>query len=76
VSDAVHDYILSMLTPDSPVFPGLGRRYEGRTDIQPAVGLEVGKLLGLLVRLAQATRVLELRMSIGDGLTVSLKLYD
>jgi hypothetical protein len=37
--DAVHDYILSMLTPDSPVLPALGT-------------------------------------SIGDGLAVSLKLYD
>jgi len=36
----------------------------------------VGKLLGLLVRLAQATRVLELGTSIGDGLAVSLKLYE
>jgi predicted O-methyltransferase YrrM len=36
----------------------------------------VGKLLSLLVRLVQAARVLELGTSIGDGLTVSLKLYD
>jgi predicted O-methyltransferase YrrM len=36
----------------------------------------VGKLPSLLVRLVQATRVLELGASIGDGLTVSLKLYD
>jgi predicted O-methyltransferase YrrM len=76
VGDAVHDYILSMLTPNSPVLPALGKRYEGRTDIQPAVGPEVGKLLGLLVRLAQATRVLKLGTSIGDGLAVSLKLHD
>jgi predicted O-methyltransferase YrrM len=40
------------------------------------VGPEVRKLLGLLVRLAQATRVLELGKSTGDGLTVSLKLHE
>jgi predicted O-methyltransferase YrrM len=65
VSDALHDYILSMLTPDSSVLLRLGKRYEGRTDIQPAVGPEVGKLLGLLVRLMQATRVLELGTCLG-----------
>jgi predicted O-methyltransferase YrrM len=65
MSDAVHNYILSMLTPDSPVLAGLGRRYEGRTDIQPAVGAEVGKLLGLLVRLAQVTCVLEMGTCLG-----------
>jgi predicted O-methyltransferase YrrM len=65
VSDAVHDYILSMLTPDSAVLAGLGLRYEGRTDIQPAIGPEVGKALGLLARLAQATRVLEMGTCLG-----------
>ncbi|MCX6062706.1 MAG: O-methyltransferase [Caldiserica bacterium] len=65
MGDAVHDYILSMLTPDNPLLLGLGRRYERRTDIQPAVGPEVGKLLGLLVRLAQATRVLEMGTCLG-----------
>jgi predicted O-methyltransferase YrrM len=54
-----------MVTPDSPVLVGLGFRYEGRTDIQPAIGPEVGKLLGLLVRLAQATRILEMGTCLG-----------
>ncbi|MCX6083598.1 MAG: hypothetical protein NT102_01345 [Caldiserica bacterium] len=64
-----------MLTPDSSVLSVLGQRYEGRSDIQPAVGPEVGKLPGLVVRLAQTTRVLGLGASMGDGLAVSLKLH-
>ena len=45
MNDDVRDYILSMVSQDNPTLPALGHRYEGRTDIQPAIGPEVGKLL-------------------------------
>jgi len=65
MNDAVREYILSMVSQDNPTLPALGHRYEGRTDIQPAIGPEVGKLLGLLIRLSHATQVLELGTCLG-----------
>ena len=65
MSDVVRDYILSMVSQDNPTLPALGSRYEGRTDIQPTIGPEVGKLLGLLIRLSHATQVLELGTCLG-----------
>jgi predicted O-methyltransferase YrrM len=61
----VREYILSMVSQDNPTLPQLGHRYEGRTDIQPAIGPEVGKLLGLLIRFSHATQVLELGTCLG-----------
>ncbi len=65
MSDAVRDYVLSMIAQDNPTLSALGHRYDGRTDIQPAFGPEVGKLLGLLIRLSHATQVLELGTRLG-----------
>jgi predicted O-methyltransferase YrrM len=65
VRDPVREYILSMVSQDNPTLPQLGHRYEGRTDIQPAIGPEVGKLLGLLIRFSHATQVLELGTCLG-----------
>lgn len=65
MKDAVRDYILSMVSQDNQTLPALDNRYEGRTDIQPTIGPEVGKLLGLLIRLSNATQVLELGTCLG-----------
>jgi len=65
MSDAIRDYILSLVSQDHPCLPELAGRYEGRNDIQPAIGPEVGKLLGLLIRMMRATQVLELGSCLG-----------
>jgi len=65
MNDAVRDYILSMIAQDNPTLSALEHRYDGRTDIQPAIGPAVGKLLGLLIRLSHATQILELGTRLG-----------
>lgn len=65
MSDAIQNYILSLVPQDNAALPELGRRYEGRTDIQNSIGPEVGKMLGFLVRTLHAQRVLELGTCLG-----------
>ncbi len=63
--DPTAAYIAGFLALDNPQLDRLAREEEGRSDIQPSVGLEAGKLLGLLVRLTRAQRVLELGSCLG-----------
>ncbi len=63
--DPVTTYIHSFLVLDNPQLEVLERGEEAREDIQPSIGPEVGKFLGLLIRLTRAQRVLELGSSIG-----------
>lgn len=65
MSNAIRDYILSLVSQDNAYLPELAGRYEGRNDIQPAIGPEVGKLLGLLIRMMDAKQVLELGSCLG-----------
>ena len=60
-----HDYILNFLRLDHPHLETVAAELEHRDDIQPGIGPEVGKLLGLLARATQARRVLELGTCLG-----------
>ncbi|ERJ13228.1 O-methyltransferase [Haloplasma contractile] len=61
----VFNYIKSFLSSDHTSLDYLAKEYDVRRDIQPSVGLEVGKFLGMLIRLTGATRILELGSCIG-----------
>jgi len=61
----ISEYIAHFLTPDNPQLEAIDRQAQARSDLQPSIGMEVGKLLGLLVRLTQAQRVLEFGTSLG-----------
>jgi predicted O-methyltransferase YrrM len=63
--DAISNYIASFIRTDHPQLDLLEEENAQRTDIQPSVGLDAGKLLGLLVRALQAKRVLELGTCLG-----------
>jgi predicted O-methyltransferase YrrM len=59
------EYIKSFISLDNMQLASISREEQFRKNIQPSIGLEAGKLLGLLVRLIQAQRVLEFGTSIG-----------
>jgi predicted O-methyltransferase YrrM len=59
------EYIKSFLSLDNMQLASISQEEQFRKNIQPSIGLEAGKLLGLLVRLIQAQRVLEFGTSIG-----------
>lgn len=58
-------YIRGFIKPDLSLIEGLESEYDSRQDIQPSVGREAGRLLGLLVRLMRAQRVLEFGTCLG-----------
>ncbi len=59
------DYLRLFLDRDNPLLINLEVNSADRNDIQPSVEPELGKFLGLLVRLTGATRVLEIGTGIG-----------
>ncbi|RUT44432.1 O-methyltransferase [Paenibacillus anaericanus] len=61
----IKDYILSFITLDNNLLGSISEEEAQRKDIQPGVGPEVGKLLGLLIRLIDAKSVLEFGSCIG-----------
>lgn len=65
MSEAIKQYIDSFLKNDLDVLKKMEINQQNRRDIQPNVGKEVGRLIGLLIRLTNAKRVLELGSCIG-----------
>ncbi len=59
------DYLRRFLPRDNVLLENLELAGAARTDIQPSIEPELGKLLGLLVRLTGAKRVLELGTGVG-----------
>ncbi len=62
---SVEDYISTFIKPVSPQLARIDVLEDHWDGVRPSVGLEVGKLLSLLVHLTQARRVLELGTSMG-----------
>ncbi len=56
----IDQYIQKFISLDHPLLNGMKRDEQFRDDVQPSVAPEVGKLLGLLIRLIDARHVLEL----------------
>lgn len=63
--DSVSNYIQSFITLDNKQLIAISEEGERRDDIRPFVGLEVGKLLGLLIRIIDAKNVLEFGTCLG-----------
>lgn len=61
----VTEYIQSFITLDNKQLSEIIKEDEKRNDIQPYIGLETGKLLGLLIRSLNAKRVLEFGTCLG-----------
>lgn len=63
--DKITEYIESFITPDNRQLICIDEEGEKRDDINPFIGPQVGRLLGLLIRLINAKRVLEFGTCIG-----------
>ena len=63
--DKITEYIENFITFDNKQLNDILKQDKIRNDIQPCVGLEVGKLLGLLIRAINAKRVLEFGTCLG-----------
>lgn len=63
--DKITEYIENFITLDNRQLYEIMKEDEKRNDIQPCVGLEAGKLLGLLIRSMNAKRVLEFGTCLG-----------
>lgn len=63
--DETANYIASFLSVDNVQLETLALEEMNRNDVQPSIGPEVGKLLGLLIRLMRAQHVLELGTCLG-----------
>lgn len=61
----IDEYIENFISIDNELLKAIASEEKNRTDIQPSVGLEAGKTLGLLIRLINAKRVLEFGSCIG-----------
>ncbi len=61
----IHEYILSFIAFDNKQLSVISEQERRRNDIQPSVGPEVAKLLGLLIRVVNAKRVLEIGTCLG-----------
>ena len=59
------EYLRSFINRDSEVLEDMEDSSLGRDDIQPSVEVELGKFLGLIVRLTNAKKVLEIGSGIG-----------
>lgn len=59
------EYLRSFINRDSEVLEDMEGSSLGRDDIQPSVEVELGKFLGLIVRLTNAKKVLEIGSGIG-----------
>lgn len=63
--DESANYIASFLSLDNIALETVAQEEINRNDIQPSIGPELGKLLGLFVRLMRAQRVLEMGTCLG-----------
>jgi len=63
--DPVDEYIRRFISADSTHLARIAKQEALRQDIQPSIGLEVGKFLSVLICVIQAKRVLELGTSLG-----------
>jgi predicted O-methyltransferase YrrM len=63
--DKITEYIESFITLDNKQLNEIMKEDEKRNDIQPFIGPEAGKLLGLLIRSMNAKRVLEFGTCLG-----------
>jgi len=61
----VTEYIESFITFDNKQLDEILKEEEEKDSIQPCIGLEVGKLLGLLIRSMNAQKVLEFGTCLG-----------
>ncbi len=61
----ITEYIESFITLDNKQLNEIVKQDEERNDIQPFVGVEAGRLLGLLIRSNNAKRVLEFGTCLG-----------
>ncbi len=61
------EYIRGLISYDNPLLPSLDDAARTRDDIQPFIEPELAKMLGLLIRLTDAQKVLEL----GSGIAYS-----
>jgi predicted O-methyltransferase YrrM len=59
------EYLRTFIIRDSAIIKDLESDSPGRDDIQPSVEPELGKFLGLIVRLTNARRILEIGSGIG-----------
>ncbi len=59
------DYLRSFIIRDSDYIEKLEISSHGRDDIQPSIEPELGKFLGLLIRLTNAKKVLEIGSGVG-----------
>jgi len=63
---SIADYISNFIVPDDlPVLDAITAEQNARNDTRPNVGLEVGRLLGLLICMTDAKRVLEFGTCLG-----------
>jgi caffeoyl-CoA O-methyltransferase len=65
IHENIQNYIKNFITHDNPLLPRILQEGKSRADTLPAIGLEVGKLAGLLIRLINAQRVLEFGTCLG-----------
>lgn len=63
--DETANYIADFLSIDNVQLETIVLQEMNRNDLRPSIGLELGKLLGLLIRLMGAQRVLEMGTSLG-----------
>jgi predicted O-methyltransferase YrrM len=63
--DHIESYIANFVALDNSALISVSEQERARADVRPSIGPEVGQLLGLLVRLIQAKRVLEFGTSLG-----------
>lgn len=63
--NTINTYIEQFVTSDNQLLDSLLIEQSQRMEIQPCVGLQAGKLLGLLIRTTNAKRVLEFGTCIG-----------
>ncbi len=59
------EYLRSFINRDSEIIKSLEEICSDRTDIQPSVEVELGKFLGLIIRLTNAKKILEIGSGIG-----------
>jgi len=63
--DKISHYIKNFLFPDNAYLDTILLEEERRVGINPSIGIEAGKLLGLIIRLMKAKRVLEFGTCLG-----------
>jgi len=65
IHNNIQNYIKKFVMHDNNLLPRILQDEKSRTDTLPSIGLEVGKLTGLLIRLVDAKKVLEFGTCLG-----------